>query len=167
MLQFIYHIRRWGYAVASTYIQIQTEDFDISAESAKMRDAEGKVGAIATFTGLVRDLEGDALQEMFLEHYPGMTEKSLAAIVDQARERWQLLDVRIIHRVGSLRPRDQIVFVATSSAHRGDSFAACQFIMDYLKKDAPFWKKEKTQQHDHWVEQKDSDLESAERWQQD
>ncbi|MEH6626187.1 MAG: molybdenum cofactor biosynthesis protein MoaE [Motiliproteus sp.] len=153
--------------MASTYIKIQTEDFDISAESAEMRDAEGKVGAIATFTGLVRDLEEDSLQEMFLEHYPGMTEKSLAVIVDQARVRWQLLDVRIIHRVGRLRPRDQIVFVATSSAHRGDSFAACQFIMDYLKKDAPFWKKEKTQKHNQWVEQKESDLESAERWQQD
>ena len=155
--------------MASTYIQVQTDDFDIGHETALMRDDLGRVGAIATFTGLVRDLHddtaaGDGLQEMFLEHYPGMTEKSLQRIVELARERWELIDVRVIHRVGSLRPCDQIVFVATSSAHRVDSFAACQFIMDYLKKDAPFWKKEKTAKQDHWVEQKGTDLEAADKW---
>ena len=153
--------------MASTYINVQTEDFDLSNEYAAMRDKEGKVGAIATFTGLVRDLNDDPLEEMFLEHYPGMTEKSLEKIIDQARERWDLMDVRVIHRVGALKPCDQIVFVATSSAHRGDAFSSCQFIMDYLKRDAPFWKKERTQRKDHWVEQKSSDLETAERWHKD
>ena len=150
--------------MASTYIQVQTEDFDIAHETAVMRDPEGNVGAIATFTGLVRDLQDDSLKEMFLEHYPGMTEKSLERIADQARERWELMDIRIIHRVGALHPCDQIVFVAVSSAHRVDSFAACQFIMDYLKKDAPFWKKETTTDKDHWVEQKESDLQAADGW---
>ncbi len=150
--------------MTATYIRVQTEDFDCGRETAEMRNADGSVGAIATFTGLVRDLEGDPLKEMFLEHYPGMTEKSLAKIVDQARGRWQLMDVRIIHRVGVLRPCDQIVFVAVSSAHRVDSFAACQFIMDYLKKDAPFWKKETTAASDQWVEQKESDLKAADSW---
>ncbi|MCW8885395.1 MAG: molybdenum cofactor biosynthesis protein MoaE [Motiliproteus sp.] len=152
--------------MASTYIQVQSEDFDIAVEHAAMRDEKGAVGAIATFSGLVRDLVDEPLKEMFLEHYPGMTEKSLEKIVEQARDRWDLMDVRIIHRIGALKPCDQIVFVATSSAHRGDAFAACQFIMDYLKKDAPFWKKETTKQRDHWVEQKSSDLASADRWQQ-
>lgn len=152
--------------MSQTYIQVQTDDFDIGTETRLMRNAQGEVGALVTFTGLVRDLAQDPLQTMFLEHYPGMTEKCLDNIAAQARQRWSLLDIRIIHRVGRLQKNDQIVFVAVSSAHRVEAFAACEFIMDYLKKDAPFWKKEQCASGEHWVEQKDSDLASADRWQQ-
>ncbi len=158
--------------MVANYINIQLEDFDLAYETRVMRGAEGQVGALVTFTGLVRDLHPGAVEEgrlesLFLEHYPGMTEKSLQQIVDQARQRWSLIGVRIIHRVGVLEPGAQIVFVGVSSAHRGDAFSACQFIMDYLKQDAPFWKKEKTQQSERWVEQKQTDLAAARRWQTD
>ncbi|MEH6650640.1 MAG: molybdopterin synthase catalytic subunit MoaE [Motiliproteus sp.] len=147
-----------------THIQVQQHSFNVGAEFDRLNDGSGSVGAVVFFTGLVRDLVDDPLKEMVLEHYPGMTERCLADIVDQARQRWPLNHVSIIHRVGSLKPCDLIVYVGVSSAHRTDAFAACEFIMDYLKKDAPFWKKERSQTQDHWVEQKESDLDAAERW---
>ncbi len=148
---------------SDTYISVQIEDFDVGAEI-KALGTSVDVGAITTFTGLVRDLPGNPLNQMHLEHYPGMTEKCLEGIADQARDRWNLNGIRIIHRVGRLTPCDQIVLVVVSGGHRADSFAACEFIMDYLKKDAPFWKKELTEKDDYWVEQKTSDLEAADRW---
>ena len=151
-------------SLSATRIAVQIEDFDISLEYQRLRDAQAACGAIVTFTGLVRDLVDDPLQQMVLEHYPGMTERSLADIVEQARQRWPLYAVTLIHRVGTLRPGDQIVYVGVSSAHRRDAFAASEFIMDYLKKDAPFWKKEQTRSQERWVEQKCSDLDAAKRW---
>ena len=147
-----------------THILVQHESFDVGTEFERLRDRAGEVGAVVFFTGLVRDLIDDPLKEMVLEHYPGMTERCLADIVDQARARWPLNHVSVIHRIGALKPRDLIVYVGVSSAHRTDAFAACEFIMDYLKKDAPFWKKERSASKDHWVEQKASDLDAAERW---
>ncbi|WP_243633716.1 molybdopterin synthase catalytic subunit MoaE [Motiliproteus coralliicola] len=147
-----------------THIQVQTQSFDVGTEFDRLRDENGSVGAVVFFTGLVRDLADDPLQEMVLEHYPGMTERCLADIVEQARQRWPLLHVSLIHRVGALKPNDLIVYVGVSSAHREAAFAACEFIMDYLKKDAPFWKKERSESREHWVEQKDSDLQAAKRW---
>src|ERR1019366_8156331 len=126
-------------------VRVQREDFDIGAEIAAFRRADAGVGAVASFIGLVRDVnDGSAVAGMTLEHYPGMTEKALAAIVDDARVRWEIIDVTVIHRIGTLQPQDQIVLVAVASAHRGAAFAACEFIMDYLKTRAPFWKKEST-----------------------
>lgn len=147
-----------------TYIQVQQNSFDVGTEFDRLHDGSGSVGAVVFFTGLVRDLVDDPLKEMVLEHYPGMTEHCLADIAEQARQRWPLNHISIIHRIGSLKPCDLIVYVGVSSAHRTDAFAACEFIMDYLKKDAPFWKKERSQTQDRWVEQKESDLEAAERW---
>ncbi len=124
-----------------------------------------KVGAVASFIGIVRDVnEGATVGSITLEHYPGMTEKSLAAIAEQAKARWNLFDVLIIHRIGTLAPTDQIVLVVTTSSHRGDAFAACQFVMDYLKTDAPFWKKETTGDGMRWVEARDGDTSARERW---
>jgi molybdopterin synthase catalytic subunit len=146
-------------------IRIQQEDFDCGAEIAALRGGDGRVGAVAAFIGTVRDLnEGSGVAAMTLEHYPGMTEKSLAAICDQARSRWDIVDTLVIHRVGELRPTDQIVLVAVTSAHRGEAFAACEFIMDYLKTDAPFWKKERTPRGERWVEARASDDDAAARW---
>lgn len=146
-------------------VRIQTEDFDIGAEIAALRRANSRIGAIASFVGTVRDVnEGDAVAEMTLEHYPGMTEKSIEEIVAQARGRWNVSETLVIHRVGTLRPTEQIVLVVVTSAHRGDAFAACQFIMDYLKTRAPFWKKETTPQGARWVEARASDDIAAERW---
>ena len=145
-------------------IRVQQEDFDSVALQRELIAGRSDVGAIATFIGLVRDLEGDPLQEMRLEHYPGMTEKALAAIADKARERWQVLDLAIVHRVGSLKPVDQIVLVMVASAHRGDAFAACEFIMDYLKTEAPFWKKESTDGGEHWVDARETDLFAQKKW---
>jgi len=126
-------------------VRVQHEDFDVGEEIARLRSADASVGAVASFIGIVRDLnEGATVGSITLEHYPGMTEKSLTAIVEQAKARWRLCDVLIIHRVGTLAPTDQIVLVVTTSSHRGDAFAACQFVMDYLKTEAPFWKKEST-----------------------
>jgi molybdopterin synthase catalytic subunit len=147
-----------------THISVQQQAFDIGLEFAALHQDEADVGAVVTFTGLVRDLVDSPLQEMVLEHYPGMTENALQTIAEQARQRWPLKHIRVIHRVGVLKPMDLIVYVGVSSAHRDAAFAACQFIMDYLKKDAPFWKKERTDQGEHWVEQKQSDLDAAERW---
>jgi molybdopterin synthase catalytic subunit len=146
-------------------IRIQQEDFDVGAELAAMR-GDRRIGALAAFVGLVRDInDGAQVQELTLEHYPGMTEKALAQIVEQAEGRWKIMDVTIIHRVGTLRPTDQIVFVAVAGAHRGEAFAACEFIMDYLKTQAPFWKKEQTPDGQRWVDARASDDTAAERWQ--
>jgi len=147
-------------------IRVQQEDFDVSAELAAMRGNRA-IGALASFVGLVRDVnEGDAVRELTLEHYPGMTEKALQDIADQARRRWDIIDVCVIHRVGTLYPADQIVFVAVASAHRGEAFAACEFIMDYLKTQAPFWKKEQSPSGERWVEARATDDEAAQRWQE-
>lgn len=146
-------------------IRIQTEDFDVGSEIAALEN-NGQSGAIATFTGLVRD-RGDRqdVTALFLEHYPGMTENMIADLVEQARERWTIDDTRVIHRVGHLPLGNRIVFVGVSSAHRQDAFAACEFLMDALKTTAPFWKKEITADGEsHWVEQKASDREKAEGW---
>jgi len=149
-------------------VRVQTEDFDIGAEILALRKGNSgnpKIGAIASFIGLVRDVnEGDAVSEMTLEHYPGMSEKALEAIVTEAKQRWDIFDALVIHRVGTLKPADQIVLVAVSGAHRGDAFAACEFIMDYLKTRAPFWKKESTSAGSRWVEARESDDQAAERW---
>lgn len=148
-------------------VRVQHEDFDIGLEIARLRANNPKVGAVACFIGIVRDLnDGAAVGSVTLEHYPGMTEKSLASIAEQARTRWSLFDVLVIHRVGTLAPTDQIVLVATASSHRGDAFAACQFMMDYLKTDAPFWKKESTDAGLRWVDARDSDADARDRWKQ-
>ncbi len=148
-------------------IRVQTEDFDLTAELAALRSSKSDIGAIVTFIGIVRDLnEGDAINTLTLEHYPGMTEKSLSAIEKEANSRWQISQSLIIHRVGTLKPQDQIVLVAVTSPHRSEAFAACEFIMDYLKTKAPFWKKEKTNHGERWVEAKSSDDEAQARWKQ-
>lgn len=147
-------------------VRVQEADFDIAAEIAALRLGNPGIGAIASFIGVVRDLnEGDSVAEMTLEHYPGMTEKSVEAIIAEARGRWQVVDALVIHRIGTLRPLDQIVLVVVSSAHRGDAFAACEFIMDYLKTRAPFWKKEQTAAGPRWVDARAADDVAAERWQ--
>jgi len=146
-------------------VRVQPEDFDIGAEISRLRAGRDEVGAVASFIGTVRASSGGAaLESMTLEHYPGMTEASLAAITNEAAQRWSLDDSLVIHRIGELRPGDQIVLVAVLSRHRGDAFAACEFIMDYLKTRAPFWKKERTAQGEHWVEARESDAASAGRW---
>ncbi|MGD1983579.1 MAG: molybdopterin synthase catalytic subunit MoaE [Chromatiaceae bacterium] len=147
-------------------IEITAEPLDLAAETATFQAGDPATGAVATFTGLMRDSnEGDRVAAMTLEHYPGMTEKALQRISDEATERWSLLGVRIVHRVGDLRPTDPIVFVAVASAHRGDAFAACEFLMDYLKTQAPFWKRETlVGGTDRWVAARDSDTQAAERW---
>jgi molybdopterin synthase catalytic subunit len=146
-------------------VRVQTEDFDLSTEVAALRAQNPKIGAVACFVGTVRDLnDGSAVQAMELEHYPGMTEKSLGAIVEAARERWPGIEVLIVHRVGKLMPLDQIVLVATTAAHRGDAFASCEFVMDYLKTAAPFWKKEKTGEGERWVDARVTDDAALARW---
>jgi len=146
-------------------VRIQAEDFDINAEIAALRAGNARVGAVASFIGVVRDLnDGDSVSRMTLEHYPGMTEKSIEAIITQARGRWRVLDALVIHRVGELNPTDQIVLVVVTSEHRGDAFAACEFIMDYLKTQAPFWKKEQTAGGARWVDARVTDDVAAERW---
>jgi molybdopterin synthase catalytic subunit len=146
-------------------VRVQTEDFDPGREIARLKANNPKIGAIASFIGLVREMnEGERIQKMTLEHYPGMTEKALDAIVKEAQARWDLIDVMVIHRVGTLEPTDQIVLVVVASAHRGDAFAACEFLMDYLKTRAPFWKKEETPAGSHWVEARASDDAVAARW---
>ena len=140
-------------------VSIQREDFDLTVEVDSMRKGNPKIGAVASFIGQVRDVS------MTLEHYPGMTEKAIQGIVEEAGSRWQVMDCTVIHRYGELKPCDQIVLVAVASAHRGDAFAACEFIMDYLKTRAPFWKKEHGPQGARWVEARSSDDAAAERWQ--
>ena len=146
-------------------VRIQTEDFDAGREIAALRQGNPAIGAIASFIGVVRDVnDGGKVTEMTLEHYPGMTEKSIAEIIEQAKSRWGIFDVLVIHRIGRLRPLDQIVLVVVTGAHRGDAFAACEFVMDYLKTRAPFWKKEQTPDGARWVESRQSDDLAAERW---
>jgi molybdopterin synthase catalytic subunit len=145
-------------------IRIQAADFDIAAVNRELLAGRSGIGAIASFIGLVRDFEDDPLQQMTLEHYPGMTEKALQGIAEKALARWQLADLAIIHRIGVLKPADQIVMVSVLSAHRGEAFAACEFVMDYLKTDAPFWKKETSEQGSKWVEARKSDLFAQKKW---
>ena len=147
-------------------VRVQEADFDVGAELAALRGKDPQIGALASFVGLVRELnDGAGVSELTLEHYPGMTERALQAIVSEACRRWAIIDALVIHRVGRLLPTDQIVLVAVTGAHRGDAFAACQFIMDYLKTRAPFWKRELTPEGARWVAARAADDEAAERWQ--
>jgi molybdopterin synthase catalytic subunit len=146
-------------------ILIQTADFDVSAELDALRSEQGDIGAIVSFVGTVREMNsGLALRQMELEHYPGMTEKSLENIVQQAVQRWEINDVVVIHRIGVLPVGAQIVLVAVASKHRGTAFLACEFIMDFLKTDAPFWKKEVGENGAHWVDARDSDVSALKKW---
>ena len=148
-------------------ILVQREDFDCGAEVESVARGNPKVGAVASFVGLVRDANDEAtVRTMTLEHYPGMTEREIGKIVEEARTRWKIVDATVIHRYGELAPTDQIVLVAVASAHRGDAFAACEFIMDYLKTRAPFWKKEHRSDGARWVEARSSDDEAAGRWEE-
>ncbi len=146
-------------------VSVRSESFDLGVEMAALTAGRSDVGAVASFVGLVRQLgEGQPLLSMTLEHYPGMTEAALAEIVVEAGARWPLLAVRVIHRHGTLAPGDPIVLVLVAAAHRGEAFAACEFIMDYLKTRAPFWKKEATAAGGRWVDARDSDDSAAARW---
>lgn len=146
-------------------VRVQAEDFDLGAEVAKLRLQAPGAGAVVSFVGQVRDLNlGASVASLTLEHYPGMTEKSLQAIVTQAQARWPIMDALVIHRIGTLQALDQIVLVAVASAHRGDAFAACEFIMDYLKTEAPFWKKEANSSGEHWLEALATDHQARDRW---
>ncbi len=146
-------------------IRIQPHDFDLANEYQQLREISSAVGAVVTFTGLVRDFEGDAsIDSLSLQHYPGMTETLLQEIVDQANQRWQLIGSTVIHRVGELLPRDQIVFVGVASQHRSDAFEAAQFIMDYLKTKATLWKKVSRDGKQQWIESKASDRQASTRW---
>jgi molybdopterin synthase catalytic subunit len=151
----------------SSSIRIQENDFDISAEIAGLRKGDPRVGAVVSFLGTVRDMnDGSQVKGMTLEHYPGMTEKALQEILDQAQSRWDIYQTLVIHRVGPLLPEDQIVLVAVTSAHRGEAFVACEFIMDYLKTAAPFWKKEDTPEGSRWVDARITDDVAMARWKQ-
>jgi molybdopterin synthase catalytic subunit len=146
-------------------VSVQEADFDVGAEIAALTAGDARAGAVASFVGLVRDVnDGTGVSEMTLEHYPSMTEKALQEIVAEAKSRWDIYAVRVIHRVGRLQPCDRIVLVVVSSAHRGEAFAACEFIMDYLKTRAPFWKREVTPTGARWVDARDADDSAAERW---
>ena len=146
-------------------VAIQTKDFDLSAELQALRAGNPAVGAVCSFIGTVRDRnEGDAVASMELEHYPGMTEKSIEAMIDAAHQRFDILGARVVHRVGLLQPLDQIMMVAVVSAHRGQSFQACEFLMDYLKTQAPFWKKEQTPEGARWVDARVADDAALARW---
>ena len=149
----------------SSRVSIQTEDFDLSAEVARLRANEKGVGAVCTFVGTVRDRnDGQSVSTMELEHYPGMTEKAIEKMIDEAHKRFDIFGARVIHRVGLLQPLDQIVLVAVTSAHRGESFQACEFLMDYLKTQAPFWKKEQTPEGARWVDARVSDDAALAKW---
>jgi len=151
--------------VANTLIRIQEADFDLTTEIENLRKADPQVGAVVSFLGTVRDMnEGNEVKAMTLEHYPGMTEKVLQEIIDQAKARWDIRNSLVIHRVGPLLPADQIVLVAVTSAHRGEAFSACEFIMDYLKTAAPFWKKEETPEGGRWVDARIADGAAMARW---
>ena len=151
-------------------VRIQEADFDVSTEIDALCAGRADIGAVATFVGLVRDVnagaDGQSTQVggMTLEHYPGMTERAIEAIVAEAKARWNLFDATVIHRIGTLRPRDRIVLVAVSGGHRGEAFAGCEFIMDFLKTRAPFWKKERTPDGERWVDARASDDAAAARW---
>ena len=146
-------------------VSIQTQDFDVSQELSALRAGDARVGAVCSFLGTVRERnDGSSVASMELEHYPGMTEKSISAMMDEAKQRFDIFAARVIHRVGLLQPEDQIVFVAVTSAHRGESFKACEFLMDYLKTQAPFWKKEVTPEGARWVDARVSDDQALARW---
>ena len=146
-------------------VSVQTADFDLSAEVAALREGDGGVGAVCSFVGTVRSRNaGDAVASMELEHYPGMTEKSIEAMVDAAHARFDILGARVVHRIGLLHPPDRIMMVAVVSAHRGQSFQACEFLMDYLKTQAPFWKKEQTPEGARWVDARVADDAALARW---
>jgi len=146
-------------------VSVQAEDFDVNAELIALRQQNNGIGAIVSFVGLVREWsDDDKIESMTLEHYPGMTEKALTAIAKKAESRWQLSNLTIIHRIGTLKATDQIVLVATASPHRHDAFQACEFVMDYLKTQAPFWKKEVTQAGERWVDARKSDETAQARW---
>ena len=146
-------------------VSIQTSDFDVNAEIAALRARDKRVGAVCTFIGTVRDRnDGSSVSSMELEHYPGMTEKAIEAMIDEAHKRFDVFGARVIHRVGLLQPLDQIVLVVVTSAHRGESFQACEFLMDYLKTQAPFWKKEQTPEGARWVDARVSDDQALAKW---
>lgn len=146
--------------------RVQEQEFDVGEEVSRLRLQYPQAGAVVSFTGQVRDLnDGKSVASLTLEHYPGMTEKSLAAIIEKARQRWPIFDAVVIHRIGTLQPQAQIVLVVVASAHRGDAFAACEFIMDYLKAEAPFWKKEATPEGEKWLDSRESDQAARARWQ--
>lgn len=146
-------------------VRVQPEDFDLGAEIATLRRGRPEIGAVASFVGVARDRnDGLDVRRLSLEHYPGMTERAIEAIVAQAHARWPLIDVLVIHRVGDLAPQDQIVLVAVAAAHRGPAFAACEFIIDYLKTEAPFWKKESSSGGTRWVEARSADEAARARW---
>jgi molybdopterin synthase catalytic subunit len=152
-------------SAASNSVSIQAADFDLSQEVAALRSRDARVGAVCVFVGTVRDRnDGDSVSSMELEHYPGMTEAAIETMIDEARRRFDLYGVRVIHRVGLLQPLDQIVLVAVTAAHRGESFQACEFLMDYLKTQAPFWKKEQTPQGARWVDARVADDAALARW---
>ena len=145
-------------------IIVQTEDFDLTTEVELIKSTSSSIGAVVSFIGTVRDLKGESLVSLSLEHYPGMTEKSLTSIAQAAREKWELESITIIHRVGTLSIGDQIVLVITSSKHRQEAFDSCNYIMDYLKTDAPFWKKEASDKEEKWVINRSSDEKQKNRW---
>jgi molybdopterin synthase catalytic subunit len=146
-------------------VSIQTADFDLGTEVAALRGGDAGVGAVASFVGTVRDRnDGRGVSVLELEHYPGMTERAIEAMIDEAMRRFEIRAARVVHRVGPLVPGDQIVLVIVTSSHRGSAFQACEFLMDYLKTQAPFWKKESTAEGDRWVEARSSDDSAAERW---
>lgn len=150
----------------SISIKVQSEPFDPDAESRQVRAGNPSVGGVVTFLGLMRDLnEGDNVSHMTLEHYPGMTEKALQQIAEEAMQRWDLAAINVVHRVGELLPEDPIVLVAVASRHRGEAFRGCEFVIDYLKSRAPFWKKEQTASGERWVDARDSDQQAEARWQ--
>ena len=148
-------------------VRVQVADFDLGAEIKALRLGNPAIGAVASFIGCVRDMnEGDSVGLMYLEHYPGMTERELEKICAEASARWDIFDTLVIHRIGELKPLDQIVCVVVTSSHRGESFSACEFIMDYLKTRAPFWKRESTLHGERWVDARAKDDAAAERWKQ-
>ena len=151
--------------MTNAFIRIQEADFDLTTEVKILRKDDPRVGAVVTFVGTVRDMnDGSQVKGMTLEHYPGMTEKALEEIITKAKGRWDIYKTLVIHRVGPLLPEDQIVLVAVTSAHRGEAFAACEFVMDYLKTAAPFWKKEETPDGARWVDARVTDDAAMARW---
>ncbi|MDO8369304.1 MAG: molybdenum cofactor biosynthesis protein MoaE [Candidatus Nitrotoga sp.] len=149
-------------------VLIQEDDFDLASELTALRSGNSKVGAMVSFVGLVRDFShNETIESIYLEYYPGMTEKALNKIIVEATERWSLINVRVIHRIGQLFANDQIVLVATTALHRGEAFAGCEFIIDYLKTAAPFWKKEQTSEGSQWLETRDTDVKRMEHWHND
>ena len=151
--------------MSAARVSIQSEDFDLSAEIAALREGDARVGAVCSFVGTVRDRnDGSTVHTLELEHYPGMTEKAIESMIDEAHRRFDIFAARVVHRVGQMEPLDQIVLVAVTSAHRGESFQACEFLMDYLKTQAPFWKKEQTPEGARWVDARVADDAALQRW---